>query len=673
MTAIRKSDKLTLADARAIRKRKAEDSDLTHSALADEFGVNQSQITRILNNQAFREEAPAAQASSGGPATVPWNRINRSDLNPRRRFDPDKLQDLALSIASNGLLEPIVVRPVGDRFEIVAGERRHSAIELLIEAHEKGDATAADDKGVPFTVDYPVPVAVKEMDDETMLRAALVENLQRDDLTHFEEAAGYARLQDRLKWDGKTIAAELGFNNPRTVQNRLKCYRGLSDRARVAWEAQQLTTAQAEALILTDDHEIQEAVLDRILRGTITREVLVRDAIDHEIARRTPTPLEEKIEEAGDTEDDDIETLENGIKVDRHFRIVGGDGVETMKKADRRGKWLVAIAVAPTPMSGWAWGCLVEFRDTVDDQPLRLGESLSLGNTADTRAEAIDKARNRIRAETSTWTSTDRKGMVKKIRAWADDQAAQAKAREVEAEPAEDPDTTTLPNGVKVNKFGVVRGGPVTEIRKTGSDFEARIEVCEIPDEAGGWAAVGIYTIPGYGNAATLTTHLPRHPDKDTAVQAAARRLHDEYLLPRVNCEDGTLAARTAAQCLLGWAADLAGIETPAEDDDATDERRSSDETPATEASMEGNRPFPTRRTDWPDPIQFTFGASVDLGDGSAPITLVNALAAGIRAMGRADHDHQRTLALAEDAIARALAVAADLGLGDLAKKEAAQ
>ncbi len=121
--------------------------------------------------------------------TVPLKAIVPNPMQPRRVFTESELADLAASIRENGLLQPLVVRPVegrSDRFELVAGERRFRALSSL-------EWTEA-------------PVVVREADDETLLVLALVENLQREALNPLEEAEGYEALSERFDMKQVEIA-----------------------------------------------------------------------------------------------------------------------------------------------------------------------------------------------------------------------------------------------------------------------------------------------------------------------------------------------------------------------------------------------------------------------------------------------------------------------------------
>ncbi|MDX1492457.1 MAG: ParB/RepB/Spo0J family partition protein [Longimicrobiales bacterium] len=166
--------------------------------------------------------------------TVPLKAIVPNPMQPRRVFTESELEDLAASIRENGLLQPLVVRPVpgsGDRFELVAGERRFRALGAL----EWKEA----------------PVVVREADDETLLVLALVENLQREALNPLEEAEGYEALADRFGMKQADIARAVGKDRS-TVANLLRLL-NLPPSIRKLVEEGALTQGHARALLAVDD------------------------------------------------------------------------------------------------------------------------------------------------------------------------------------------------------------------------------------------------------------------------------------------------------------------------------------------------------------------------------------------------------------------------------------
>ncbi len=194
---------------------------------------------------------------------VPLGKLRKNPFNPRKTFDPAeddalKLEDMAQSIRRDGVLSPIIVRPLNGGFQVAAGERRRMAAEL---ANLKA-----------------IPAIVKDLDDETMRRFAVVENIHRLPLTNreLEDALGQIWEQEHRSGEGpevvKRIASDLGISK-RTVERALAAYRGrrelpgilpdelsTRDAAHLAslakeapQEAKQLATARAKGELETDE------------------------------------------------------------------------------------------------------------------------------------------------------------------------------------------------------------------------------------------------------------------------------------------------------------------------------------------------------------------------------------------------------------------------------------
>ena len=138
------------------------------------------------------EDRPAAPPpSDAAPSAVPITRLQPGKYQPRTRMNPEALAELADSIRAQGVMQPILVRPVGnDRYEIIAGERRFRAARL-----------AGLDE---------VPVLVKPVPDEAAAVMALIENIQREDLNPLEEAQGLKRLVDEFKLTHEQAAQAVG-------------------------------------------------------------------------------------------------------------------------------------------------------------------------------------------------------------------------------------------------------------------------------------------------------------------------------------------------------------------------------------------------------------------------------------------------------------------------------
>jgi len=142
-----------------------------------------------------------AEAEVAGVERIPLRSIVPNSLQPRQIFDPEALEDLAESVRVHGVLQPVMVRPLGaGRYELVAGERRFRAA-------EKAGLTE-------------VPAVVRAMTDEESLVIALIENIQREDLNAIEAARGYRQLMDQFHLTQTELARQIGKSQP-TVANAM--------------------------------------------------------------------------------------------------------------------------------------------------------------------------------------------------------------------------------------------------------------------------------------------------------------------------------------------------------------------------------------------------------------------------------------------------------------------
>ncbi|MEJ2503280.1 MAG: ParB/RepB/Spo0J family partition protein [Gemmatimonadota bacterium] len=189
--------------------------------------------------------------------TVRVAAVHPNPFQPRREFKEEELADLSRSIQENGLLQPIVVRPAGnrrgsDRWELVAGERRWRAVTRL----------GWKD----------VPAIIREVNDRTLLVLALVENLQRSGLNALEEADGYQQLVDEFGLTQQQVAEAVGKDRS-TVANMLRLLQ-LPASVRRMVEAGDLSAGHARALLgLTDGHRMSQLAERAVAEGLSVREV----------------------------------------------------------------------------------------------------------------------------------------------------------------------------------------------------------------------------------------------------------------------------------------------------------------------------------------------------------------------------------------------------------------
>lgn len=214
--------------------------------------------TATLNGTNGQAHVPAAD----GYRLIPLDRIRPSPTNPRKRFDEAKLQELADSIRSKGVLQPVLVRPApkvtltGIKFELVAGERRLRAAKLA---------------GLT-----EIPATVRDLSDLDVLDVQLIENEQREDVSALEKADGYQRLIDA----GRTVedvAAKVG-KSVSTIRGLLKL-RQLPEKARKAIEDDRLPATTAQLIAGVPSAKMRETCAAEVLTGTRVGYSHGRDAV----------------------------------------------------------------------------------------------------------------------------------------------------------------------------------------------------------------------------------------------------------------------------------------------------------------------------------------------------------------------------------------------------------
>ncbi len=173
---------------------------------------------------------PAEQTAVDEVRMLPIHLIDPNREQPRRSFDEGALNDLAQSIRAVGVLQPIIVAQSGERYTIIAGERRYRASRLA----EKTE----------------IPAIVRDWDEQTRLEAALIENLQRDNLNPIEEAMGVRRLMDETGLTQEQAAERLGKSRP-AVANLLRLLT-LPDAVRQMLIEGKLSAGHGRALVTVD-------------------------------------------------------------------------------------------------------------------------------------------------------------------------------------------------------------------------------------------------------------------------------------------------------------------------------------------------------------------------------------------------------------------------------------
>ncbi|HJR34001.1 MAG TPA: ParB/RepB/Spo0J family partition protein [Gemmatimonadales bacterium] len=255
-----------------------------------------------------REQAEA----SGALRELPLSSVKPNPYQPRTRIDQTELTDLAKSMEASGLLQPVIVRPRDGGFELIAGERRWRAAQQL---------------GWPR-----IPAVVKEVDDRTLLTLALIENLQRDDLSPIDEAAGYRRLGEEFHLGHSEIAAAVGRDRS-TVANLLRLLQ-LPPDVQVLVHEKQLSAGHARALLGLPDAGRQSALAaEAVEQGWSVREVEAAVAGKRAVHRPAKRPGGQPVVRPATA---DVKRVEDALR-----RRLGTDVRVT---ARRRGRGFVTIS-----------------------------------------------------------------------------------------------------------------------------------------------------------------------------------------------------------------------------------------------------------------------------------------------------------------------------------------
>jgi len=242
--------------------------------------------------------APTESHATQGLAEIPISQIQPNPFQPRKTFNEASIDELARSVREHGIVQPLVVTRAGDKYKLIAGERRYRA------AQKAGLTT--------------VPVLIKEMMAEgDALQIALIENIQREDLNPIEEAMAYHQLHDDFQLTQEEISRRVGKERS-TVANFLRLLK-LPDPVKKLLASGQLSMGHARALLAIESPKKQEQLAERVVRKNLN--VRQTEMLASESSPKTAEKKEkEKDVFTRDAEDKLQRTLRTKVEIDRRRR-----------------------------------------------------------------------------------------------------------------------------------------------------------------------------------------------------------------------------------------------------------------------------------------------------------------------------------------------------------------
>jgi ParB family chromosome partitioning protein len=212
-----------------------------------------------------------AQIPAGGPLQVDIDLIDPSPYQPRTRFAEIGLEELAQSIRASGIIQPLVVRKIGSRYQLIAGERRWRAAQRAQLLR--------------------VPAVLREVSDEQALELTLVENIQREDLNPIEQARAFDRLMEEFHLTQDEVASRTGKDRA-TVANSVRL---LSlEEPLLEWiEEGKISAGHGRALLAVEDRKLRHDLAQKASRGKLTVRQLERMATRRSRGRGLQTPVVE--------------------------------------------------------------------------------------------------------------------------------------------------------------------------------------------------------------------------------------------------------------------------------------------------------------------------------------------------------------------------------------------
>jgi len=229
---------------------------------------------------------------------IELEKIKPNPFQPRKTFNNESIAELAESIKEYGVIQPVLLRKVEKDYELIAGERRFRACEFL--KFER------------------IPSIIRDFSDREVSEIAMVENLQREDLTYFEEAEGYYALQKDFGLTQEEIASRFGKGQS-TIANKLRLLK-LSPAIRKIIDPDQLSERHVRALLIIDQENLQREVLEKIVSQKLN-------------VRQTEDLIEKMKQDKGSESEKIVRNIRRVVRDMRIFLNTIRDAVRVIKEA----------------------------------------------------------------------------------------------------------------------------------------------------------------------------------------------------------------------------------------------------------------------------------------------------------------------------------------------------
>jgi ParB family chromosome partitioning protein len=250
-----------------------------------------------------RQPVISVETRADDPQTLPVDAIDPNPFQPRRVFHPERLEELAQSIRTNGIIQPLVVRRSGDRYQLVAGERRWRAAKLA---------------GIS-----QVPAVVRPIPDDRLLEVTLVENIQREDLNPIETAIAFERMTAELSLSAEEIGQRTGKDRT-TIVNSVRLLQLPTDLQQLVAE-RRLSAGHARCLLSLPTPDLQRDVAERsVAQGWSVRQM--ERTTQRMVEGRKPKHV------------DEVDSDPNVKAAVRELERVLGTRVRVIEKAKQKGR-----------------------------------------------------------------------------------------------------------------------------------------------------------------------------------------------------------------------------------------------------------------------------------------------------------------------------------------------